>query len=91
MKAPKCRLCGELHYGICTDSRRSPPVKAARSDSQKEPEISTSSRQVHAGPRELLRRVEEIERILFELLESKRKHSDYMRRYMRDKRGGKDE
>ena len=48
MDAPKCRLCGERHYGLCPSLKGSAAkARAASADAQAQPTERGSQRQPH--------------------------------------------
>jgi len=85
MDAPKCRLCEKRHYGTCAESRTAAPSEK-RARPAKRPAQKHTRTQIDAGTKELLERVVALEQIVDELLAGKRKRSEYMKGYMRDRR-----
>ena len=102
MDAPKCKICGNRHYGLCHGvvapvGEEPAAVKAARGVEQ--PDVTVSVDVVEepgsaGGPLplgstyrlDLEERVVALEQIVDELLAGKRKRSAYMKAYMRDRR-----
>ena len=76
MKAPKCRLCGKLHYGNC-----------ATGHTPKEPEKKTRTKKPDprvAQPKSMS--IEERLDVLEERVNKLEYRKKYMRKYMADRR-----
>jgi len=95
MEAPKCRnipSCGKRHYGECSATSGN-AAAAEREPALDEPrgKIKLPAPRIPVGSgglviAELAERVEMLEQIVDELLAGKRKRSEYMKQYMRDRR-----
>lgn len=89
MDAPKCRnipSCGKRHWGDCAGSGNE--SRAEREPAQEHVETEARIPVDLRSPTELNleERVESLEQIVDELLAGKRKRSEYMKQYMRDRR-----
>lgn len=87
MDAPKCRnipSCGKRHYGDCAESGNAAQTEAEPAQEHVETEARLAPRLV--SQLQLMERLEALEQIVDELLAGKRKRSEYMKRYMRDRR-----
>jgi len=84
MDAPKCRnipSCGKRHYGECATSRSASKTERVPAKSENAPRVMRPADQLP-----LQDRVTALEQIVDELLAGKRKRSEYMKQYMRDRR-----
>lgn len=93
MEAPKCKICEKRHYGLCHGivapvGDEPATVDAARGVVRKHHERPAKVRsRVLSEMKPLLEeRLEALEQIVDELLAGKRKRSEYMKVYMRDRR-----
>jgi hypothetical protein len=90
MDAPLCRICHTKHYGTeahkfgSTEKSEQP----ARKKKSKKIKIPVGFYGAGGGPTgpALFERVEVLEALVAELIESKKKRSIYMKNYMRDRR-----
>ncbi len=84
MEAPKCQKipgCGKRHYGDCAESGNAAKTERVPAKSENAPRVMRPAAQLP-----LQDRVEALEQIVDELLAGKRKRSEYMKQYMRDRR-----
>ena len=91
MDAPKCRnipSCGKRHWGECSATSGN-AAQAEREPALEKPHGKISlpaPRDMPAMIWSLTERLECLEQIVDELLAGKRKRSEYMKQYMRDRR-----
>lgn len=94
MDAPLCKLCEKRHYGTC-DNPRVPADTSQRKGKSARPKKKSSKapglphgkeRLYPASPPDIMDRVAALEQIVDELLAGKKKRSEYMKIYMRDRR-----
>jgi len=88
MEAPRCRLCGNRHYGTCANPRTpAADSKKARRGKKKPAREENAPRIMRpADQLPLEDRITALEQIVDELLAGRRKRSEYMKVYMRDRR-----
>lgn len=100
-KCQKIPSCGKRHYGDCGSaatgerpdgsSRKARPKKKSKlverlAAAPKPADQAQEHAEITAHVLPLAERVEVLETIVYELLSGKRRRSEYMKQYMRDKR-----
>lgn len=91
MEAPKCRICGKREYNhACAGDGTPLSNLPARKPGKSRLKLTTTGEVITEQPgvslSELSARVAALEKIVDELLSGKRKRSEYMREYQRDRR-----